>query len=338
VEKTLYPTQLIKQLEGLRKSRVITYLTSDQTNSPFNAKMALDLVPYLYGHLKHIGRTERLDLYVYSQGGDTMVPWRIITLVREFCDHLGILIPYKAHSAATLLALGADEIVMGEMGELSPIDPTIGTPFNPKRDDSPQSPPLEISVEDVAGFFNFALERLKITSEDNMIKALQMMVDKLHPLALGGVHRSHALIRIVASNLLSTHMIESNQEPLVTQIVDNLAQKLYYHNYMICRNEARQIGLKISNAPDDLDDAMWDLYGHYKNEMGLGETFDPGQYLGQKIEIEKPIAIIESLGLQSCYKKKLSINTIKNPAGLEELQMKDQNIPWSTEVIILQEN
>jgi hypothetical protein len=32
-------------------------------------------------------------------------------MIREFCDEFNVLIPYKAHSAATLLSLGADTII-----------------------------------------------------------------------------------------------------------------------------------------------------------------------------------------------------------------------------------
>lgn len=35
------------------------------------------------------------------------------------------MVPYKAHSAATLIAIGCDEIVMGSKSELGPIDPAL---------------------------------------------------------------------------------------------------------------------------------------------------------------------------------------------------------------------
>ncbi len=38
--------QLIQQIEGLRKSRVITYLTSDR-QGPVNARIAMDIIPII---------------------------------------------------------------------------------------------------------------------------------------------------------------------------------------------------------------------------------------------------------------------------------------------------
>lgn len=330
----MQPTKLLKQIEGIRDSRVIAFLTSDQQNSPFVGRMATDVIPFFYEHLRNVGRTEKLDLFIYSQGGDTIVPWRFVTLAREHCNQLAVLVTYKAHSAATMLALGANEIIMGEMGELSPIDPSIGTPFNPRREDQPQAQPIEISVEDVAGFFNFAKDRLNITSEDNLIQALGMLIEKLHPLALGSVYRSHALIRLIARKMLSLHMQEPTDDPLIAQIVDNLAEKLYYHNYVIGRQEAKSLGLKIVNPPEELEEMLWDLYMAYQSEMGLGEPFDPSQYISDETEIDRPVAILDSVGLRSCCRKRLQIKTRKTEqAEQTEISFREQVIPWKSEKV-----
>ncbi len=42
--------QLIQQIEGLRGSRVITYLTSDRPG-PVNARVAMDIIPIIDGYL-----------------------------------------------------------------------------------------------------------------------------------------------------------------------------------------------------------------------------------------------------------------------------------------------
>ncbi len=328
----LTSTEFLRHIENIRGSKVITFVTADQVNSPFTAKMAMDTIPFIYEHLRNIGRPEKLDIFIYSQGGDTIVPWRIVTLAREHCKKLAVLIPYKAHSAATLLALGADEIIMGEMGELSPIDPSIGTPFNPKVNDQPGNPSIEISVEDVNGFFNYAKDRLDISSEDNMIDALGMLVEKLHPLALGSVYRSHALIRMMASKLLGLHMTQKTGNEEITIIVNNLAEKLYYHNYFIGRQEAKSLGLKVTYPDANLEEVMWNLYSIYKEEMGLGQTFEPGQYNASGAELTKPIALIESAGLRSSFTKTIKIKQAKaEKSGRMEISLQESITPWKTE-------
>src|SRR5574341_1291479 len=102
--------ELIKEIQSKRDSNVIVYFTGDR--HPIGARIAEDAVRPLYDHLISIGNNKKIDLFIYSRGGDVSVPWRIVSMFREFCDEFSILVPYKAHSAATLLSLGADNIVM----------------------------------------------------------------------------------------------------------------------------------------------------------------------------------------------------------------------------------
>ena len=139
--------EIIKQIEKSRNSKAITYFTSDR-QGPVNARVAMDIIPIISNQLRKIGKQDKIDLALYSSGGDTMVPWRLVSMIREYCNHFSVLVPYKAHSAATMIALGADEIVMSDMSELSPIDPSTANVFNPVDPQNPQSR-IPISVEDV---------------------------------------------------------------------------------------------------------------------------------------------------------------------------------------------
>jgi len=113
--------EIIRQIQSMRSSKVIAYVTGDR--QPITSVIAEDAVRPLYEHLLSIGKNEKIDLFLYSRGGDVSVPWRIVSMFREFCDKFSILVPYKAYSAATLISLGADKIIMGKKAELSPIDP-----------------------------------------------------------------------------------------------------------------------------------------------------------------------------------------------------------------------
>jgi hypothetical protein len=44
-------------------------------------------------------------------GGETLAAWRLVNLLRIYCDELEILIPMKALSAGTLICIGADKLV-----------------------------------------------------------------------------------------------------------------------------------------------------------------------------------------------------------------------------------
>jgi hypothetical protein len=103
---------LISQLQELRQSQVITFVTAP------DVVIRGDVIEQLYEQLHAVGRVPQIDLFLHSTGGQTEIPWRLITLIREFCDRFAVLIPAVAYSAATHLAMGANEIVMGPLSVL----------------------------------------------------------------------------------------------------------------------------------------------------------------------------------------------------------------------------
>src|SRR5581483_2871438 len=109
----------------------------------------------------------------------------LTALFREFATKFSVIIPYRAYSAASLLALGADEIVMHPFAELGPIDPTVANEFNPTEQGTGRR--LGISVEDVTAYVNFIKDTVGITHEDELVRAVEILANKVHPLALGNV-------------------------------------------------------------------------------------------------------------------------------------------------------
>lgn len=116
---------IIDQIERARNSRLVCYLTGDRPG--MEARIGMDIFPYFYDVLVKMGKQRQLDLFIYSAGGATMAAWGLVNLLREFCDKLCVLVPSKAQSSATLISLGADEIVMSRMGQLSPVDPSTNS-------------------------------------------------------------------------------------------------------------------------------------------------------------------------------------------------------------------
>lgn len=310
---------LIQQIEGLRKSRVITYLTSDR-QGPVNARIAMDVVPIISKQLRTIGKTQNIDLFLYSTGGDTMVPWRLVSMIREYCDKFSVLVPYKAHSAATMVALGADEIIMSDLSELSPIDPSTANVFNPQDPQNPQNK-IPISVEDVMAYFDLAKNKFGIKNDEELAKIFNKFVEsnpQIHPLALGNVNRTHNLIRILAKRLLKSHKAPIKEEE-IEKIVNYFTEKLYSHQYLIGRKEAKEdLGLNnVQYADNTLSKAMTDLYEEYKNEMNLGVLWNPENELGLNTMQNKKdykIAFIESSQLSSYFE--LSVDYRKQQVNM----------------------
>ncbi|MDO8443601.1 MAG: hypothetical protein Q7S78_01260 [Candidatus Azambacteria bacterium] len=329
--------QLIQQIEESRKSRVITYLTSDR-QGPFNARIAMDVIPLISKQLQTIGKTENIDLFLYSTGGDTMVPWRLVSMIREYCNKFSVLVPYKAHSSATMIALGADEIVMSNLSEISPIDPSTANVFNPQDPQNPQNK-IPISVEDVMAYFDLAKNKFGIKNEEELARIFSKFVEanpQIHPLALGNVNRIHNLIRVLAKRLLKSHKAPIKEDE-IDKIVDYFTEKLYSHQYFIGRKEAREdLGLKtVIDADDVLAKTMTDLCDEYNKDLDFGKMWNPENELGANAMQNRKdykIAYIESQQLSNYYDisveyKKQQVNIAQQtPQG--PIQVPQEQVGW----------
>jgi hypothetical protein len=266
---------LITQLEEKRDGRLlISYITS--TRPGFEVQMGDDVLPFIFQALEAgKERAQRgVDLFLHSNGGSGTVPWRIVNLIREYTKDFSLLVPHHAFSAATLTALGADRIIMHRMGCLGPIDPSVANAFNPPH---PQNPAqlVPISVEDVSAYFTLIKEDIGVQHEDELIQAVIALTDKIHPLALGNVQRSHKQSRLIANKLLRKHMPEVEREHEINQLVENLKSNLFFHGHPINRVEARDdLKIKAEAAPPDLEAVMWDLYQEYVFELKMTDRLN----------------------------------------------------------------
>ncbi len=285
--------ELIKQIEADRGSRVITYFLSDRSGA--NAQIGPDAVRPMYDHLRAIARSDKIDLFLYSTGGQIEVPWRLVTMIREFTDEFNVLIPYKAMSAATLIALGADNIIMGKKGELGPIDPQVSF----SRDKGGGTLVQEnISVEDIMSFIDFIRNKVGFKDETALASLMSGLTDKLTPWALGSINRIHTHIREVAEKLLSARESNPFDAPKIKSIIEKLTEKTYQHGHAIGRKEAKDIGLGISDTDEALENLMWSLFEDYEELCQLKSPIDSNTFIPDDVENrveELTIAAIESI-------------------------------------------
>ena len=266
---------LISKVQQERNGRLcIVYVTS--TRHGLDVPIGDDMVPLLYEHLRMNRElaAKGVDLFVHSNGGSGTTPWRLVNLIREYTKSFAVLVPHRAFSAATLVALGADEIVMHQMGNLGPIDPSVTNAFNPPNPVAPGQL-AAISVEEVSAFFKLVKEEIGIRHEDELVVALNALTEKIHPLALGNVQRSHNQSRMLARKLLQTRTPKLPDHE-ISKLIDTLKSNLFYHGHPISRKEAKDdLNLNVVEPTSNLETLMWDLYSKYSETMKLAEPLQP---------------------------------------------------------------
>lgn len=326
---------LIRKVEEMRSSTVICYLTSFRPNVP--AQMAEDQVRVIFDHLLRLPSrpVPKLDIFLCSNGGSGTVPWRLVSVFREFSKSFNVLIPYRAYSAATLLALGANEIVMHPFGELGPIDPTVGNEFNPVEQGTGRR--IGISVEDVKAYVKFIKSGVGITHEDELVRAVEVLANKVHPLALGNVERFLSQSRMIATKIMRTHM-KGVSDHTIKEIVENMASNLYFHGHPINRQEAKDdLKLKVIKPTPELETVMWNLYVDFEQEFENRKEFVPQTELAsmpdpgpKMLTCELMHAAVESAGLVSRYTTKRRYQLIQGlPPGQVGMQEEMLSQGWS---------
>jgi hypothetical protein len=328
---------IIAQIEKKRGSRLICYVTSDRPN--LAAILAKDVVPLFYNQLMQWGKIKKLDVLLFTTGGDTLAAFHLGSLVREFADKIGVLVPDKCYSAGTLFALSADEIYMAATGTLSPIDPSIVGPLNPVADGPMQGQKqvLPVSVESVAGFKSLMKEEWEIKSEDAAVQIFKLLAERVHPLALGDVYRSRQQIERLASQLLTAHRKDKKN---VTKIIRTLTRELGSHDYPISRTEARKLlGRQVAADDSDLEKLVWQLFQDYRTELSLGVPYNPGVELTRElakgtqppVRINVQMAVVESSESRDAFEQAalLSEMMVPGPAGpMKALQQAVLDAGW----------
>lgn len=286
---------LYQEIEKRRESKLLVYVTGDRPG--FETQIHSEVLDYFIDHLDRIGKPKKISLLLYTRGGNTLGAWSLVNLIRQFCDEFEVIIPAKAHSAGTLISLGANTIIMTKQATLGPIDPSLNSPLNPQNPLAPQNPMarVPVSVESIKGYFQLTQEDLKINNEENLKDILINLSNQVHPIVLGDVYRSRTQIQMLAKKLLSKQI---NDKKKIEKIISFLCSDSGSHDYTIYRREARdELGLNIEKPDDSFYNIIKDTFNSIKLELELNAPYDPNLMLGTQTTVNYSARriLIESL-------------------------------------------
>lgn len=265
--------ELYKKIETKRGNPLVVYVTSQRQGAI--GSMAGDVIDELIDQIRTIDKNAdtAVDLLIESTGGDPLASWRIISLLRSSFKKVNVLVPHSAFSAATLLALGADEIVMGPFGSLGPIDPQITTR---KKDGTTQ----QFGYEDVASFLSFVREEGGITEQQYIKGAFEKLCEVVEPPVLGFAKRSSSLSISIGEKMLQMHMTDPESKIKASAIAKKLNKSFFSHGHALGRKEADEIGLRVTEPDAELAKLIWDVHEDFESELQTRTPFDPlAEYL-----------------------------------------------------------
>lgn len=315
---------IYKEIEKLRSSKVIAYVTGDRLN--METQIGADVVDIFGKHLESIGKVNKITLILYTLGGDTMATWNIVNLIREYCDELEIIVPRKARSSGTIMCLGANKVILTHQSTLGPIDPSLNSPLGTKVNINGQTITLPTSVESVKGYFNLAKKELHIKNSRDLINAFIKLSETLNPLLIGDVYRRQGQIKMIAQKLLMYQNCSKKQR---NKIVSFLCSDSGSHDYTISFKEAKQLGLNVELVNDDLNTLINKWYDLISDEMLLKTPYNPVLELAQTQSktYEYIRVILDSITYgRERYVSKGTLQKIVNQIGVPNQQINDNRI------------
>ncbi|MFA4987704.1 MAG: hypothetical protein WC712_14080 [Candidatus Brocadiia bacterium] len=262
--------RLFRKIEKLRKRPLVCYVTSPRVGA--GGQISGDAVPEVLSQLQTLPvDTKTLDLLLVSNGGDVTAAGRIVSLIRERVENFAVLIPQAAFSAATLIALGADEIIMHCNGNLGPTDPQIITPQK-KTADGSQHLQLQFGAEDLAAFLKFAKKDVGLTDQSHLLEVFKAFCQEVGAVPIGVAARSSQLILTMGEKLLELHMKDKQQAHAISQ---QLGTSFFHHGYALSRSEARKIGLPVAKSSPPIEELMWSIWLDFEKELDFRDPFNP---------------------------------------------------------------
>jgi ATP-dependent protease ClpP protease subunit len=232
---------LIRDLVEKTGRRLLCYV------SGIAAQVSRDDTTGFVEMLFNINHGEPLDLMLHTPGGDIDAAEKLITLLIAATGENGslrVIIPDFAKSAGTLIALGANSIVMSDSSELGPIDPQIWLKDGSGND-------ICHSVLNYIDAYEECARQLRESPDDPVSR---MMMLKFDPTVLRKFQNVRNRARTFAENQLKRR--GANFSLIASELMDTT--KYPSHGQMIGWEAAKAIGLNVEYlAPSD---STWKLY------------------------------------------------------------------------------
>jgi len=261
-ERDVTRRSLLRKIEKITKTRVIAYLANPNASPNF---IDHNDPVFLNDLLESVGDTEVLDVIIDSPGGEANVTEKLAIMCREHCKVLRAMIPNSAKSAATMWAISSDQVLMGYLSEIGPIDP-------------------QIRMVDPQGRITFVPAQSIIDSVGQIHQMLQAGVDqrvaigliqKLDPAIIDVANKAINFSMQFAERWLSQYMLKDDHakaKEIAEALSDN--RRWLSHGKRIGIKEALDLGLKVESIDrkSALWKFLWEYYGRAQMMMNATGT------------------------------------------------------------------
>jgi hypothetical protein len=197
-----------------------------------------------------------IDVLLHSPGGLAEATEAIVELLRARFQSIRFIIPNGAKSAATMLALSGDEILMDEASELGPIDPQMGIM---------QGGGVKFSPAD-AILAQFEEASKDIKQNPDRLSVWIPIIAQMGPSLLVECTNAKKLSENLVKQWLEKYMFKG--DPDASQKANRISSHLADHKNFLSHAkrvgmaDLVQLGVKVKDlrTEPNLRNAVWELY------------------------------------------------------------------------------
>ena len=258
---------LLEEIEKITETRVIAYLANPNVSPNF---LDHNDPIFLNDLLETVAGAKKLDIVIDSPGGEANVAERLASMCRDYSPNVRAIVVNSAKSAATMWAISTDEILMGYISEIGPIDPQIRMISPQGRTTYVPAQSILNSVGQLHGMLNQGLDQ----------RIVMGLIQKLDPAIIDVAQNAINFSREFAYRWLSQHMLREDLEK-AKEVADALSDNRRWlsHGKRIGIREATDLGLKITRIRRDtrLWKLLWEYYGRSQiamNTKGLMKLYE----------------------------------------------------------------
>jgi hypothetical protein len=232
---------LLRELEKVRDTKVFPILFS------FNREISKPDTDQIYDALSAIQGKQKIDVILFSRGGDPDQAYLIGTILQESATKkLTIIIPRYAKSAATLITCAADEIIMLPASELGPIELMVESP------ETKRYVPVRSFIESIEMIAKMDLGEMKLG-------VLKEVLAKIPITELRDFGRLTEHMESLTEKLLSRRMFRGEGDK-AKEVAKKLCEGYKSHTAPITPLDAKEIGLRLANTPENIKNLLWKLH------------------------------------------------------------------------------
>jgi ClpP class serine protease len=256
--------ELIKKIQEKLGTKLIVYTSNP--NHPVPSIMIHD-VPLFEDLLRSVAESSKGCLMINSPGGDANAAEKLLMMCRQrFTEEFNVIVPDYAKSAATMIALGSDKIMMGYLAELGPIDPQLQTSPIPGGEVIPARSFID----------GLDMIRNKVKKDGDPVQMYLPMLSQIRPEVLAICQRAIDDARTFAEKWLKNYMLKNDYKQ-ATAVAEMLSTGEAYksHGKVIDFNEAKNV-LKLNvekiDEKSQLWSHIWELYCRSMQQLHMSRA------------------------------------------------------------------